>query len=647
MIKRLQHLLQWLFMRVEAIFNTAFGDKLNPLYHLGAISFYQFWLVAVSGLYLYVFFKTGVADAHDSVEALTHGQWYAGGIMRSVHRYASDGMVLTMLIHLLRNFAFDHLRGFRSFSWLTGVALIWLVYASGINGYMLPWDKLAQFVVIASFEWLDWLPIFDGALIRNFITQASVNDRLFSLLAFIHLGVPLLVLLLMWIHVQRVPKANTNPPRTVMLALLLTMLALALLKPALSQGGAADFSLTITSLDFDWFYLAIYPLFYSWPLAYVWALLGGATLLLALLPWLPPKLRRGERHEFHLEIHPDQRQPKLMLSMREGETILEAGLRAGIALPYECRNGGCGGCKCTVLNGNVDHGAYQPGALSASERALGKALMCCAVPLSDIEIDYQADHALAREPLRNYSGRIAGMERLSDDVMRLTVTLPAGETISFAPGQYINILLEDGQRRAFSFASPPHLRNSIELHVRKIPGGLFTTQVFTRMKVGGELRFEGPLGTFTLHESALPIIFVAGATGFAPIKSIVEDAFRRGIRRPMRLYWGVRRRKDLYMAELAENWQRQHDNFSFVPVLSEPQPEDDWHGRTGLVHQAILDDLPDLAGYEAYVCGSLQMVEVAFPAFLAHGMSEDTCFSDAFHSSKTRQNVRLAETSPR
>ena len=157
--------------------------------------------------------------------------------MRSIHRYASDGMVLTMLIHMARHFAFDRLRGFRWFSWMTGVALIWLVYVSGINGYMLPWDKLAQFVVVGSFEWLDWLPIFDGALIRNFIYQASVNDRFFSLLSFIHLGLPLLVLLLMWIHVQRVPKAATNPPQPLMIALLLSMLALALVKPALSQAG--------------------------------------------------------------------------------------------------------------------------------------------------------------------------------------------------------------------------------------------------------------------------------------------------------------------------------------------------------------------------------------------------------------------------
>jgi len=626
MIKHLQGLLRWCFMRVEALFNRAFGDRLNPLYQLGAISFYLFWIVAVSGLYLYAFFKTGVADAYGSVEALTHNQWYAGGIMRSVHRYASDGMVLTMLIHMLRHYAFDRLRGFRWFSWFTGVILIWLVYASGINGYMLPWDKMAQFVVVASFEWLDWLPIFDGALIRNFIYQASVNDRFFSLLAFIHLGIPLLVLLLMWIHVQRVPKAATHPPRPIMIALLLTMLALALARPALSQGGAADFGVTVTTLEFDWFYLAVFPLLYLWPLGQVWALLSGATALLALLPWVPPKFRRGVSHGFQMAVHPDN----LSIRVREGETLLEAGLRAGLALPYECRNGGCGVCKCSVLNGSVDHGIYQPSALSAAERTQGKTLMCCAVPLADIEIEYEVNGVLAAESVRQYRGRIASMQRLSDDVMRLSVSLPAGESISFAAGQYINILLAGGQRRAFSFASPPQADANIELHVRLVPGGLFTTQVFTQMQVGDELRFEGPLGTFTLHEGALPIIFVAGATGFAPIKSIVEDAIQRGLHRPMLLYWGVRRLKDLYLSELAERWQREHANFRFIPVLSEAAPEDHWQGRRGLVHEAILHDFPDLKGHEVYVCGSVNMVETAFPAFLAQGLGEEYCFSDAF-----------------
>lgn len=630
MIKNLQRGMRWLFMRVEALFNAAFGDRLNPLYHLGAISFFLFWIVAVTGLYLYVFFKTGVADAYASVLALTEDQWYAGGIMRSVHRYASDAMVLTMLVHMLRHFAFDRFRGFRWFSWITGVVLIWLVYVSGINGYMLAWDKLAQFVVVASFEWLDWLPIFDGALIRNFIYQASVNDRFFSLLSFIHVGLPLGVLLLMWIHVQRVPKASTNPPRIIMGCLLLTLVALALLQPARSQGGAADFGTVSSTLAFDWFYLMLFPLLYLWPLGRVWLLLCAATALFAALPWLPPKFRRGAKREFQLWLHPDRRP----VAVRAGETLLEAGLRAGIALPYECRNGACGKCKCTLLHGSIDHGAYQASALTETEKALGKALMCCALPRSDLEIEYEPVDAAAAAGVQTYSARVHSMERLSDEVMRLMVSLPAGEALRFVAGQYLNILLADGQRRAFSFANPPHQSEYIELHIRLIAGGRFTTLVFNQMKAGDDLRFEGPLGSFRLRESERPIIFVAGATGFAPIKSIVEDAFHRGLRRPMLLYWGVRRPKDLYMMELAQRWQQEHDNFKFVPVLSEPRPEDQWPGRSGLVHEAILSDFPDLEGYEVYVCGSAKMVDSAYPAFLEQGLSEEYCFSDAFLPSR-------------
>ncbi|MBK7236224.1 MAG: cytochrome b N-terminal domain-containing protein [Sterolibacteriaceae bacterium] len=626
MIGKLQALLQWLFMRVEALFNSAFGDRLNPLYHLGAISFFLFWIVTVSGLYLYAFFETGVADAYGSVEALTHGQWFAGGIMRSAHRYASDAMVLTMLLHLLRHFAFDRYRGFRWFSWLSGVALIWGVYVSGINGYMLPWDRMAQFVIVASFEWIDWLPGFGGTLMRNVIYPSSISDRFFSLLAFMHIGLPLVVLLLMFIHVQRVPKAKTNPPRPIMASLLLTLLALSLLRPALSQGGAADLSVAVAQLEFDWFLLGLFPLFYLWPLGQVWALVAGVTALFVAAPWLPPKFGRGRKGEFHMTLHPST-QP---IALRSGETLLEAGLRQGLTLPYECRNGGCGVCMCTVLHGSVDPGIYQHSVLPDALRAQGKALMCCATALSDVDIEVETGEAQQRLPLGEYVAQVDRLERLAPDLMRLTLSLPGGEAIPFKAGQYINILLDDGQRRAFSFANPPQARDHIELHVRQIPGGRFTGQVFTQMKVGDSLRFEGPLGDFTLRESASPILFVAGATGFAPIKSIVEDAFQRGVQRPMVLYWGVRQKQDLYMLDLAQRWQSEHANFRVVPVLSAALPEDAWSGRTGLVHEAMLADFADLTGFEVYVCGSVKMVEAAVPAFIAQGLGDDACFTDAF-----------------
>jgi NAD(P)H-flavin reductase len=290
-------------------------------------------------------------------------------------------------------------------------------------------------------------------------------------------------------------------------------------------------------------------------------------------------------------------------------------------------------CICSIEHGPVAHRAYQPGALPDSLKSQGKALMCCAMPQGDVVIDAQG---LAHTPARAaqlYTGRVVGLERLAEEVTRVLIELPQGRRIQFTAGQYVNILLENGERRAFSFANPPHENGLIELHVRRIPGGRFTGHVFDEMRLGDMLRFEGPLGSFTLNESARPILFVAGATGFAPVKSIVEDAFHRGIQRPMRLYWGVRRRRDLYLLELVERWQREHENFLAVPVHSHPESEDKWTGRTGLVHEAMLADFGNLVGYEVYVCGSLRMVETAVPAFIAQGLSEEACFSDAFRPS--------------
>lgn len=619
-----RHALRALFLQAEALFNRAFGDKLNPLYHLGPLSFFLFWIVCGTGLYLYAFFDTSVIGAHRSVQALTHGQWYAGGIVRSVHRYASDAMVVTMLLHLLRYWAFDRLRGFRWFSWVTGVVLLWLVFAAGANGYMLPWDRLAQFVTQASFEWFDRLPGFGGTLIRNFIYDQSVSDRLFSLLVFIHIGVPLATLLLMWVHVQRVPKASTQPPRPIAISVAVMLLLMALVQPVLSQGGPARLAQAPTTLSLDWFLLSLYPLVYAWPIAAVWALVLGGTALLVAAPWLPP--RRGGSAAHRLTVHPGAHP----VPARAGETLLEAGLRAGLALPYDCRAGGCGVCVCTVLNGRVDQGDFQPAALTAAMRARGQALMCCATALEDVEFEVDVPSLAATAGVPRHRGRVERMERLAPDVMRLWLALPEGQTLPFTAGQYINIVLEDGARRAFSFANSPGDGDRIELHVRRVPGGRFTGHVFERLREGDLLEFEGPLGRFTLHEGERPILFIAGATGFAPIKSIVEDALRRGIRRPMWLYWGVRERQDLYMAELAERWAREHDHFHFVPVLSDAAPDDPWPGRRGLVHQAMLEDFADLRGYELYACGSVRMIEAAVPAFVAQGLDEQFCYSDAF-----------------
>lgn len=616
---------QWLFLRVEALFNFAFGERMNPLYYLGPISYFMMWIVVVTGLYLYAFFETGVDEAYASVDYLTREQWYLGGVMRSVHRYASDAMVLTMALHMARHFAFDRYRSFRWFSWVTGVILLWLVYASGINGYMLPWDELAQFTVIATAEWFDWLPMFNGTLARNFIFEGSVNDRLFSLLSFIHIGLPLAVLALLWIHTQRVPHAKTNPPRPVAAMLVAALAVLSLIKPALS-GAHADLGHALTAINFDWFYLPVYALIYRWNPGEVWLLVGGATALLLALPWLPPKLAR-KGGVFHVLVHPDNR----IVTAREGETILDAGLREGITLPFECRNGGCGVCKGRILYGTADYGVYQPDMLTDAEKRDGMALFCCATPRSDIEVEYVPVTALGAISVETYTARVNRMVRLTEDVMQVFLKPEGDAKLHYYAGQYINIILDDGERRSFSFAIAPGSGDLIELHIRWIQGGRFTTHVFTAMREGDVVRFEGPLGSFFLREdSAKPIIFVAGATGFAPVKSMVEYAFRTGMKREMILYWGVRSLKDLYLGELAARWQQEHANFKFVPVLSEPRPEDHWTGRTGVVHEAILSDFPNLSAYQLYACGSAAMVAAAHPAFMAHGLKQDDCFSDAF-----------------
>jgi CDP-4-dehydro-6-deoxyglucose reductase, E3 len=627
----LQNAAQQAFLAVEKAFNALFGERLNPFYYLGAISYFLFWIAVASGLYLYAFFETGLGSAYASVESLTQGQWYAGGILRSLHRYASDGLVVTMLLHMLRHFTFGRHRGWRWFSWISGLALLWLAYASGINGYMLPWDRLSQFVVTTTTEWFDALPVLGGSMTRNFISNANVSDRLFSLLSFIHIGLPLSMLAALWIHTQRTPAAKTSPPRPLMIGTLAGLAVLSLLKPALSQAPSDMASLPAT-IDFDWFYLPLYPLILRWGPAQAWLLVLGTTLLLAILPWLPGRRRSGSA-AWSIAVHPDER----ILTARSGETLLDAGLREGLPMPFECRNGGCGLCKADLLRGEVRLQPYQASALSAAEHAAGKTLLCCAEALSDVEISYVPRTGAKLLPIRQHVGRVTRLDPLAADVMRLCLRLEGGTPLRFHAGQYINIVLADGARRSFSFATAPHAADEIELHVRRIPGGRFTTEVFTGLKVGDLLRFEGPLGAFTLREdSGKPILFVAGSTGFAPVKSMLEHAFHAGLKRRMILYWGVRKRADLYLGALAEQWAREHDNFNFIPVLSAPGPEDHWTGRTGLVHEAILADFPDLSAHQVYACGSAQMVAAVHPAFVAHGIAEDDCFSDAFHLAPQR-----------
>jgi CDP-4-dehydro-6-deoxyglucose reductase, E3 len=314
------------------------------------------------------------------------------------------------------------------------------------------------------------------------------------------------------------------------------------------------------------------------------------------------------------------------------ETILEAALRQGIGLPYGCRNGACGACKGILKSGELAYGDYQERALHPHEKAAGKALTCCTRPLTDIVLEVREVSGAKDLAIRTLPARVEKVEKPAEDVAVLSLKLPAGERLQFLAGQYIDILLKDGKRRSFSMANAPHDDALIQLHVRKSPGGAFSNYVFDQMKERAILRFEGPLGTFYLREdSDKPLIFVAGGTGFAPIKALIEHCLHEGIDRPMVLYWGVRSLKDLYMRDLPGRWQQEHGNFTYIPVLSDPLPEDGWTGRTGLVHQAVLDDFADLSGYQVYACGAAGMTDIARKTFVeTRRLPEDEFYCDAF-----------------
>jgi CDP-4-dehydro-6-deoxyglucose reductase len=321
-------------------------------------------------------------------------------------------------------------------------------------------------------------------------------------------------------------------------------------------------------------------------------------------------------------------------SAKAYETILESAIQAGINLPYGCKNGACGSCKGVVVSGQVDYGDYASAALSEAEKTAGKALFCCARPLTDLTIDcreIQADLI----PARVLPVRVEKKQQLCDDVIALYLKLPSSERLQFKAGQYLEFLLKDGKRRAFSLANPPHVDQLLELHLRLIPGGQFTEYVFNEMPEKTILRIEAPLGSFYLREeSQKPIVMVAGGTGFAPIKGIIEYMLHENMQRQIILYWGARSRKDLYLAELPTAWAKQYPHIQFIPVLSDALAEDDWQGRIGLVHQAVLDDIANLAGYEVYCCGGPGMVEVAHKSFVSAGLAEEDFYSDAFSYAK-------------
>jgi CDP-4-dehydro-6-deoxyglucose reductase, E3 len=334
---------------------------------------------------------------------------------------------------------------------------------------------------------------------------------------------------------------------------------------------------------------------------------------------------------FQITIQPSGRQ----FQVAPDQFILAAGISQGIGLPYGCKDGACGSCKCKKISGDVVHGAHQSKALSAEEEENGFVLTCCAKPLSDVLLESKQVTEAGAFPIKKMPSRVMQLEKLSHDVMRVKLQLPANDVVQYHAGQYVEFLLRDGARRAYSMGNAPHTLDAaapmIELHIRHTPGGKFTDHVFGAMKEKEILRIEGPYGSFYLRESDKPIVMVASGTGFAPIKALIEHMQFKNIKRPTTLYWGGRRLGDVYLDAWVKERCADMPNLTYVPVVSDALPEDAWTGRTGFVHHAVLDDLADLSGYQVYACGAPIVVDSAQRDFVSkRGLPMEEFYADSF-----------------
>jgi CDP-4-dehydro-6-deoxyglucose reductase len=331
---------------------------------------------------------------------------------------------------------------------------------------------------------------------------------------------------------------------------------------------------------------------------------------------------------FQITVQPSGHQ----YACEQDDTVLAAAIRSGIGLPYGCKNGACGSCKGKVVQGRIHHKPHQQRALSEQEKLQGYALFCCAVAETDLTIEAREVGGSTEYPIRKMPTRVSSIRRAAPDVAIVTLQLPANEALAYRAGQYIEFLLKDGKRRAYSIANAPSFSGPLELHIRHLPGGVFTDHVFGSMKERDILRFEAPLGTFFLREdSTKPIVLLASGTGFAPVKALVEHMIHLKSERPVSLYWGGRRPQDLYMHELCETWARELPHFRYVPVISDALPEDGWNGRSGYVHAAVMQDLPDLSGHQVYACGAPLMVDSARRDYVAQcGLPDAEFYADAF-----------------
>lgn len=321
---------------------------------------------------------------------------------------------------------------------------------------------------------------------------------------------------------------------------------------------------------------------------------------------------------------------KLSFCSEADETILQAAFRQGYNLPYNCRNGLCGACKGQLLDGEIYYQNAISG-LSQHEKKQGYILCCQAIPKTDINLEIKEIEQASNLLTRKLPCRVDKCEKLNDDVIRLFLKLPAGERLQFFAGQYIDFLLQDGKRRSFSLANAPHDDEHLELHIRYYQGGVFSEYALHTLQEGALLKFAGPLGTFCLRtDSQRPIIMVAGGTGFAPIKSIIEHAIYANYQRPIHLYWGAREEADLYLHHLAQAWADENAYIHYTPVLSDVKADAGWQGRTGLVHVAVLEDIEDIASHEVYTCGPPPMIKAVRDTCLKRQLSKQHIYTDSF-----------------
>jgi CDP-4-dehydro-6-deoxyglucose reductase len=322
--------------------------------------------------------------------------------------------------------------------------------------------------------------------------------------------------------------------------------------------------------------------------------------------------------------------------VQRDEPLLTAAIRQGIGLPYGCKDGACGSCKSRLIEGRVIHGAHQLKALSEAEEAAGLILTCCATPQTDCTVEARSVPGAGEFAVLKMPTRVMALYKPAPDVALLRLQLPANQSFRYHAGQYIEFILRDGARRSYSMANAPGRTGTppaIELHIRHLPGGLFTDAVFSTLKEKDILRVEGPFGSFFLRESHKPIVLLASGTGLAPVKALVEQLQDSGNTRPAVLYWGCRSRADLYLHAWAEEAAATLPWLRYIPVLSDALPADGWTGRTGFVHQAVMADLPDLSGHQVYACGAPLMVDAAQRDFIQHcGLPAEEFLADAFTS---------------